>query len=202
MPDSNPGAITELLRLARQGDKEAENHLFELLLPDLRHIANRVLHRKYRGHTLEASDLVNTACRRLRPDLKTYSDSAHFKAYAATCMLHYLLDRARKALPREKAVGHQVPFEQAEDLPLHPDDPHLISRSIEYLALGRAIDELRRSDKRAADIVIYKLAGMTNHEIAEVLGVDESTVKRDWRSSRAAIAARLDSRGPSHRSRA
>jgi DNA-binding CsgD family transcriptional regulator len=54
-----------------------------------------------------------------------------------------------------------------------------------------ALQELRESDERAEKIVVLRLGGLTNEEIAVALGLGERTVIRDWRSARALIASRL-----------
>src|ERR671925_516722 len=113
MSAENPGEITQLLAKARNGDKSAEDRLAELLLPELERMASVILSREYRGHTMETGDLVNEIYLKASPALKTFNDSAHFKAYAARAMHNLLIDRARKYLTREKHYGQQTDFEIA-----------------------------------------------------------------------------------------
>jgi RNA polymerase sigma factor (sigma-70 family) len=58
----------------------------------------------------------------------------------------------------------------------------------EILAIDQALDRLRASDPRKADIVLHRyFAGLTREETAVVLGISVRTVDREWRS----IVARL-----------
>ena len=58
----------------------------------------------------------------------------------------------------------------------------------EILAIDQALERLRASDPRKADIVLHRyFAGLTREETAVVLGVSVRTVDREWRS----IVARL-----------
>src|SRR5205814_6141791 len=53
------GEITELLHLWRKGNPEAENLLFERVLPELRRLAHYLMKGERKGHTLQATELVN-----------------------------------------------------------------------------------------------------------------------------------------------
>ena len=57
----DPVEITQLLQQWRAGDRQADDRLFELLLPDLRKIAGRCFRGERLGHTLQPTALVNEA---------------------------------------------------------------------------------------------------------------------------------------------
>ena len=63
--DSEPGEITLLLRRWQDGDKSAEEQLFQLLLPELRKIAGCVFRRERPNHTLQPTAILNEAFLRL-----------------------------------------------------------------------------------------------------------------------------------------
>ena len=191
MSAENPGEITQLLEKARNGDKQAENRLAELIMPELKKLASFILSREYRGNTMETGDLVNAIYLKLRPDVKTFNDSAHFKAYAARAMHNYLIDRARRVIHREKHLGERAAFEEAERFTKDADGDESVERATQLVALAKALQELRESDERAAQIVVLRMGGLTNEEIAVALGLGERTVIRDWRSARALIVSRL-----------
>src|SRR5207244_1342266 len=66
----------------------------------------------------------------------------------------------------------------------------------DLLALDEAIEALRAMDPRLAEIVHLRYyAGLTVEETAAVVGGSDSTVKRDWRFTRAWLARRLGQRG-------
>src|SRR5262245_14057981 len=191
MPANNPGEITQLLEKARNGDKIAENRLAESLMPELRRMASVYLRRDFPADSMETGDLVNEIYLKASPALKTFNDSAHFKAFVATAMYHHLIDRARKVIARKKNLGDRAPFEDAHQSPLDDEDTVSVERALQVARLGKAMQELEAEDPRSARVVKLKNGGLTNKEIAETLGVDESTVKRDWRAARAYLASRL-----------
>jgi RNA polymerase sigma-70 factor, ECF subfamily len=190
MPANNPGEITKLLEKARNGDKIAENRLAESLMPELRRMASVYLRRDFRADSLETGDLVNEIYLKASPALKTFNDSAHFKAFVATAMYHHLIDRARKIVARKNRLGERAPFEDANLAPIDGGGAASVERALQIARLDKAMRELEAEDPRAVRVVKLKSGGLTNKEIAESLGVDESTVKRDWRAARAYLASR------------
>jgi RNA polymerase sigma factor (TIGR02999 family) len=188
----NPGEITSLLAKARKGDKDAENRLAELLMPELQRMASRILSREYRGNTMETGDLVNEIWLKAGLDLKTFNDRTHFKAYVAWKMHNTLIDRARKIITREKHLGRRADTEDTQ-LVARGDGAASIEHAMQRVALGKAMQELEAKAPRAVRVVILKIGGLTNEEIAEEIGMDVSTVKRDWRVARAYLADRIPS---------
>src|SRR5580765_3892423 len=88
--------ITRLLHRWRDGDREAEERLFELMLPELRVLAARYLRRERNGHTLQPTALVNEAFLRLAAAKNIdWHDRGHFLALAARVMRRHLIDHAR-----------------------------------------------------------------------------------------------------------
>jgi len=63
------------------------------------------------------------------------------------------------------------------------------------LALDEVLAKLEKADPRAARVVELRFfGGLSEDEVAEVLGVSAITVKRDWRAARAWLIGRLQSR--------
>ena len=57
---------------------------------------------------------------------------------------------------------------------------------INLAALDEALNKLAEFDPKQAKIIELKFfGGLTNEEIAEVTGVSDSTVKREWRIAKA-----------------
>jgi RNA polymerase sigma-70 factor, ECF subfamily len=55
----------------------------------------------------------------------------------------------------------------------------------DYLDLDELLDRLKRFDERGCRIVeLHVFGGLTSEEIAAVLGMGESTVRRDWTHAR------------------
>jgi len=182
---SNPGEITQLLRLWRSGNQAAESKLFELLVPDLRKMARGYFRRERDGHTLQPTALVNEAFLRLATakDLD-WQDRAHFFAVSARIMRRYLVDYAR-AKPianvplddlEEKAPGGQFQVELA-------------------LAVDALLDELGKESPRRRTVVELKFfLGLTDQEAAEALNLTLHTFQREWSRARRWLFERLESK--------
>ena len=102
---SNPSDITDLLQRWRDGDRDAENDLFALVLPNLRRLAHYFMKGERKGHTLQATELVNQVYFKLvAAKDRDWRSRKHFFAIAARAMRRYLIDYAR-GRPRNEFVG-------------------------------------------------------------------------------------------------
>jgi len=62
----------------------------------------------------------------------------------------------------------------------------------DVLLLDQALGMLEKADARAARVVELRFfGGLQEDEVAEVLGISEITVKRDWKVARAWLMGRL-----------
>ncbi len=59
------GDITQLLQKWREGSREAENELFTLVTPNLRRLAHYLMKGERKGHTMQATELVDQVYFRL-----------------------------------------------------------------------------------------------------------------------------------------
>jgi len=178
--------VTELLGRLSAGEKAAEEELFPLVYRELHYLAAWRLRSERPGHTLQATALVNEAYIRLCKTAKVdWKDRAHFFAVAARVMRNILTDYARK----KKAQGAG----KAGDIDL--DQLLVISpRSAELsLVIDDLLEKLSKNEARQASVVELRFfGGLTEDEIAEVLGVSSRTVIRDWLMARAWLQARME----------
>lgn len=192
--NSSPGDITKLLVRVRVGDLEAKAALIQTVHQELRRIAARSLRRERPEHTLQVTALVHEAYIQLLGDAKVdWQDRGHFFASASQSMRRILVDyaRKRKAAKRE---GGRVRVELDDKLAIAEN------RVEEILAIDEALARLGSWDPRQARIVEMKFfAGLTEDEIAAVLGLSRRTVIRDWNVARAWLRAELDGSKPSQR---
>jgi RNA polymerase sigma factor (TIGR02999 family) len=94
-------------------------------------------------------------------------------------MRRILVEHARSNRADKRGGGARTVFLDEGMLP----SP---GRAPEILALDDALEHLSRLDQRQAKIIEMRFfAGMTEEEIADVLGVSARTVKRDWRVAKA-----------------
>jgi RNA polymerase sigma factor (TIGR02999 family) len=174
------GEITALLGRAHDGDKSAEERLLDLVYGELKTIAARHMRRERANHTLRPTELVHEAFTKLAGgDIGNLQNRAHFYAVASTVMRRILVDYAR-ARGSQKRGGDQPRVEAGEFLRGAAVDPATV------LMVGEALDRLQQFDPRQCAIVEMRFfGGLTDDEIARVLGVSGRTVKRDWAIAKA-----------------
>ncbi len=171
--------ITRLLQEVREGDREALKVLFPLVYEELQQIAHQRLLKYRPGDTLNTTALVHEAYIKLVDQVESVPENrSHFFALASRAMRFIIVDYAR-ARTAEKRGG------QAEDLPLSRVQVGIESKAVEMLALDQALTVLMDRSERLGRLVEYKFfGGLTNEEIALVMGLSVPTIKRDWRRAR------------------
>ena len=178
--------ITQLLRRWREGSDDALEELTPLVYNQLRLLAGRIFSGESQGHTLQPTILVNEVFQRLIGKKIDWSDRNHFYALSSRLMRRILVDHAN-AKQAEKRGGAAIRVSYCEDrLSTEATD---IS---EVLALDAALHELESFDPRKAKALeLHYFAGFTYKEIADVLGIAESTVHQDLRTAKAWLNSRL-----------
>jgi RNA polymerase sigma factor (TIGR02999 family) len=181
---SDPATVQQVAALLRSlaGDRLGGlAQLFALMQHDLRRIAHRERAAVNAGDTLSTTALINDAYLKLSESaLPAFADRRHFYAIAARAMRQLLIDYARTRLAQKRGGGMAaVPLTDRLQL---SDDPEDAARAIE---LGDALDRLEAQNARLAHVVYLRFyAGLNDVEIGGLLGVEESTVRRDWLKAR------------------
>ena len=179
------GEITQLLRAWGTGDRSVEDQLFQLVLPDLRHLARALMRRERRDHTLEASALLNEAYLRLVAGRgRDWENRRHFYAVAARVMRRLLIDHAR-GRTKTAVVSLDTPHEAARD---HSGGDLEIAIAVDSL-----LDEMQSRHPEWCSIVELKyFMGLTDEETAEVLGLRLRTMQRQFSDARRWLFQRLN----------
>ena len=174
--------ITQLLRATEQGDQGAPEKLLPLVYDELRRLAGRRLRREDGPATLQPTALVHEAWLRLaNQGERNWNDRQHFFRAAALAMRHILVDLARKKATRKR--GRMMEPVDIADLNLSSPQP-----DERVLLVNEALTRLESEDPESARLVTYKFfGGFTNEEIAEMLGVSERTLNRQWSYARACL---------------
>jgi RNA polymerase sigma-70 factor (ECF subfamily) len=182
------GDVTALLSAWRGGDQDALQRLIPIVYDDLRRVAGRCMRAEKSGHTLQTTALVHEAYVRLtREQDRTWENRAHFFGVAAQIMRNLLVDHARAAARVKRGGGsaHVVLDETPELTTISPED---------LLAVDDALRRLAEMDPRASRIVELRFfVGLTNEEVAEVIGASKETVKRDWSAAKTFLRTELRS---------
>lgn len=178
-----PVDITVLLQRWRAGDREAELRLFDLLMPELRKIAERCLRRERRGHTLGRTELVNEAFMKLAKAKNIdWRDRGHFFAIVTIKMRRFLIEYARR---RPKAQLLSI-----EGLP----EAVISGRTrLEVVVMvDKLLDELENESPRTCSVVVLiSYLGLSPKEAAENLDLSVRTVEREWHEGKKWLHERL-----------
>ena len=180
---AEPGEVTLLLRRWQDGDKIAEEQLFQLLLPELRKIAGYCFRRERPDHTLQPTAILNEAFLRLAAIKRIeWQERGQFLAIAARVMRRLLIDYARSQ--------PTVQFIPLEDLPAMIQRDRT-PREIQ-IAISTLLEELEVEAPQKRTIVDLKnVLGFTDEEVAEALGLSLRDAQRQWFEARKWLYQRM-----------
>ena len=178
--------ITLMLEAISAGDNRASEQLLPVVYEELRRLASIRMAQEAAGHTLQPTALVHEAWLRLSGDgNQSWQNRAHFFGAAAEAMRRILIERARRK-SRLKRGGGQALLDIA-DLDVAaamPDD--------KILLVNEALEQLKAEDPEKAQIVMLKFfTGLGNEQVAEILKVNERTVRRQWNFAKAWLFDRI-----------
>lgn len=196
--DMSQQDVTIALGALAAGEAGARDTLLQLVYEELRKLAESRMRQESPGQTLQATALVHEAYLRLvGEDAAKWESRAHFFHAAAEAMRRILIERARRR-KRLKHGGGRLRFDvddaaQAEAAVTDEADP------AQMLALDEALERLQREDARLAQVVMLRFfGGLSVERVAEVLGVSDRTVKRDWEFARAWLLKEMRGVGAQH----
>jgi RNA polymerase sigma factor (TIGR02999 family) len=173
---SEPNDVTALLERIRQGSAEARDELFALLYDRFKQRAHQRLQRERPGHSLGTTGLTHEVWERLHQNdefAKAADRNQLFRAFARA-MEQVLIDHARRRNAQKRGGGWRR--EELDDL---VDDVRRTSQVDDVLDLHEALEALDAVYPVPAEVLrMHYFGGYTLQEIAEVLNVSPSTVRR------------------------
>src|SRR5258708_27422085 len=166
---------TAMLDGIAKGDAEAPEAFLDLVYDELRRLAASKLAREAPGQTLQSTALVHEAWLRLiGEEYRRFENRTHFFAAAAEAMRGILIERARRSHAARHGGG-LARVNLQDDLLASPDEDE------QLLSLNEALQKLEIKYPVQAQVVTLRyFSGMSNEEIAKLLGVSLSTVKNYW----------------------
>ena len=165
-------------------DRRALDDLFSAAYEELRRLAATVK-RNDPAATLSPTALVNEVWLKLADSPAVARTSPlHFKRIAARAMRQVLVEAARRRNADKRGGGAAVvTFDDAMSAVTTADD---------VLGLDAALEALAQIEPRQALMVESRFfGGLDVAETAQLLGVSEATVLRDWRAARAWLSREL-----------
>jgi RNA polymerase sigma factor (TIGR02999 family) len=186
MSTPSPHDVTQLLQDWRNGDRNALDRLTPLVYDELRRLANHYLRGERKDHTLQGTALVHEAYMKLvgYTNLE-WQSRAHFYGVAARVMRQILIDHARKHQTGKRGGGQQrLPIEEAIIFSAE--------RADDLVALDDALESLATFDSAKSRIIELRyFGGLSIEEIAEVMAISESSVRRHMRMAEAWLHRQL-----------
>lgn len=153
--------------------------LFPVVYDELKRIARYHLRTAAADATLCTTELVHEAFLKLARDRGTgWAGRAHFFGAASRAMRQVLVGFARQRRTLKRGGAWQA-------MPLHDGEAALQIEMDSILALDGALAQLEGLNHRLSRVVELRFfGGLPESEVAEMLGVSERTVERDWIKAR------------------
>lgn len=181
--------LTMLLQQWRSDDPGAGEAAVRALYPMLRALARKQLARSH-DLSLQPTELAHEAWLKLDQQKQVHwRNREHFLAIAARLVRRSLIDHVRER-GAAKRGGDRVRLTldalSESEQPVADDDRY-------WLNLDRVLEELETFDPGAARLVEMRyFVGLSVPAVARTLGVSESTIARQWRTTRAWLEQRLE----------
>ena len=189
MAEKKAENLTETPQDSRTEKRESLDAFLPLVYGELKKIASRRLSAERPDHTLQPTALVHEAYMRLAEQHSVkWNNRSQFLALASEMMRRILVNYALSHKAKKRNEGKTyIALDEAE---------FSVSGGgigeIDLIFLDDALKELAAFDAQAARVVELKFfGGLTNDEAADILGVSDSTIKRDWRMARAWLLDKL-----------
>ena len=171
--------VTKLLQAIDRGEGGAADELLPLVYDELRSRAGKLMDLERRDHTLQRTALVHEAYLKLAGGELSFQNRMHFFNAAALAMRRILVDHATRRGTLKRGGPHaRINLADVEIA----DDSH---EPLNWLELDEALKQLEKLSPRQHQVVMLRFfSGRTESEIAEMLGISEATVQRDWGMAR------------------
>lgn len=173
------GDVTRILKTVGAKEGLPSEDLLPLVYDELRSLAAARMRGEAEGQTLQATALVHEAWIRVSgKGGRTWNNRAHFFRVAALEMRRILVENARrKACLKRGPNMERVDLEGIDLAETQPDD--------RILLIDEMLQRLELEDSDSARIITLKFfGGLTNAEVADMEGVSERTIERQWSFAR------------------
>lgn len=179
--DEIGGELAALMRSADPADPGAAERLFSLLYAELRRLAEHHLRQGGGGISLGTTSLLHEAYLNIseRGGVE-FPDRSRFLAYASRAMRGLVIDYARARRTLKRGAQFEITL-SGNEIPVGGTD----DQAERLERLDEALNGLAALNPRLSELVdLHYFCGFTYLEIAELRGVSDRTVKRDWEKAR------------------
>jgi RNA polymerase sigma factor (TIGR02999 family) len=160
-------------------DGAAADALFDSLYSELHRLARRELRRRGPLDGLGVTTLLHEAYLTISARQGTvFEDRARFMGYVARVMRGLIIDDVRRRRSQKRGGLFEITA-------LRTDHAESVADPQTLIQIGDALDELAEVEPDLAEIVDLKFfCGFSFAEIAEMRGVSERTIQRNWEKGR------------------
>lgn len=178
--------ITELLQSTTLQDRTKVEQLYQQIYPVLRKIAASQLNAKKINLTQQATEIVHEAYEKISSQRAPWQNRQHFYAVSTRLIRRIIVDHIRSRYANKRG-GDQLIMTQLDD------ERHGTEPTIDWLTLDEALNQLSKLDPQAAMLVEWRyFGGLSINELADLLDISVSSVKRKWLFSKACLLRFLE----------
>lgn len=185
--------LSQLVRELESGDPAELQRYLPAIYRELRTLARNKMRGERADHTLSPTALVHEVYLRLVGEGRhEIANRAHFLALASRAMRQVLIDHARSR-GRQKRGGGSRAITLTAALGVAAEE------TVDVLALDDALTRLGAAHPRKAEVVeMLYFGGLSASETAQLMGVSERTVERDWQTARLWLLREMDTDHNAH----
>ncbi len=179
--------LTKWIRRSKDGDREAEQAVYEFVYAKLKLIAKRE-HRSWPvDGTMDTTSLVHEFFLKFsKSSGGEIASRGHFFNLAGRMMRQILINHAKKKLALKRG-GNAIVMELTDDMVVNVESPESL------LIVDELLCQLEKEDEVAANAFICKwFARLTNKETAQALDVSLSTAKRKLARANVFLAEKMN----------
>lgn len=168
---------------AREGDQAAFTQLVEAYQTPVYNLAYRML-----GNMVEAEDAAQETFIRAYRRLDTYDPSRKFSSWLLAIASHYCVDMLRRRRVNYMSFDELPPMVELS-MPRHTQPEQVVVSQQQADTVQRLLDTLPASYR--TPVILRYWYDMSYREIADVMGVTESTIKTRLHRARAKLAQQV-----------
>jgi RNA polymerase sigma-70 factor (ECF subfamily) len=183
--------IADLTSTVSKADAATLRGMLPVVYDELRRVAAGFMRDERPDHTLQPTALVHEAYLRVANQRQsTWQNRAHLLGIFARMMRRILIDHAGARAAAKRGGKDAVRIALDDDLEIYSH------HELNLLEVDEALDRLEHLDPTQAKIVEMRFfGGLTIDDVAKVLDISPTTVKREWAVAKRWLRRELSASG-------
>lgn len=184
MSSTIPHPHLELIQACKQNDRKAQHSLYQLYAQPMFNVCYRIVNQQE-----EAEDVLQEAFIRMFCQIETYREEASFGAWFKRIVINGSLNHIKKRKKQQDKIEHLK--DESKESIAEEDEPDLPTYSVNQV---QSALELLPEGYRIV-FSLYLFEEYSHREIAEELGITESTSKSQLNRAKKKIRELLKQNG-------